>query len=95
MQERILTIPVNGIYFDQIKAGTKQEEYRLVTDYWKTRLLNKDYDVVVLTRGYPHKDAADRRLRRKFEGWQIKTITHPHFGAKPVEVFAIDVSTPA
>lgn len=93
--ERALTIPVKGIYFDQIKAGTKLEEYRLVTDYWRARLFGKEYDVVVLTRGYPHKDAADRRLRRKFEGWQIKTITHPHFGSKPVEVFAIDVSTPA
>lgn len=95
MQERILTIPVNGNYFDQIKAGTKLEEYRLNTDYWRARLYGKTYDVVVLTRGYPPKDAADRRLRRKFEGWQIKTITHPHFGAKPVEVFAIDVGTPA
>lgn len=92
---RTLTIPVKGIYFDQIKAGTKTEEYRLVTEYWRARLFGKEYDEIVLTRGYPHKDAADRRLRRKFEGWTIKKITHPHFGSKPVEVFAIDVSTPA
>ncbi|MGE4307330.1 MAG: hypothetical protein AB7E24_25260 [Novosphingobium sp.] len=25
-------------------------------------------------------------------GWQVKTITHPHFGPEPVQVFAIDVS---
>jgi hypothetical protein len=89
---RTLTIPVKGIYFDQIKARTKAEEYRLVTDYWRARLFGKEYDEIVLTRGYPHKEAADRRLRLPYQGWQIKVITHPHFGSKPVEVFAIDVS---
>ncbi|MCP3582304.1 hypothetical protein NLN00_23805, partial [Escherichia coli] len=27
-----------------------------------------------------------------YDGYEIKTITHPHFGDKPVKVFAIKVN---
>jgi hypothetical protein len=27
-----------------------------------------------------------------WKGYRLTTINHPHFGADPVEVFAIDVS---
>lgn len=89
-----LTIPVNGIYFDQIKAGAKVEEYRLVTDFWKKRLEGRVYGSVVMTRGYPKAGGVEgvTRLTREWRGVTRKTITHPHFGADPVEVFAIDVS---
>ncbi|CAJ0779145.1 hypothetical protein LMG7141_00845 [Ralstonia condita] len=95
MAERVLTIPVNGVYFDQIKAGTKLEEYRLLTDYWRKRITGRVYDRIVLTRGYPKADDESRRLVLKWRGYKLKRITHPHFGPEPVEVFAIDVSTPA
>lgn len=86
-----LTIPVNGIYFDQIASGEKGEEYRLVTPYWTTRLVGRSYDAICLTRGYPRADDASRRLTLPWRGFTRKTITHEHFGPKPVEVFAIDV----
>lgn len=86
-----LTIPVNGVYFDQIKAGTKTEEYRLVTPFWTKRLVGRSYDNVVMTRGYPKVDEADKRLSFPWRGYAVKEITHPHFGADPVEVFAIAV----
>lgn len=35
---RTLTVPVKGIYFDQIKVGAKPFEYRLRTPYWERRL---------------------------------------------------------
>ena len=95
MAERVLTIPVNGVYFDQIKAGTKLEEYRLLTEYWRKRITGRVYDRIVLTRGYPKADDESRRLVLKWRGYKLKRITHPHFGPEPVEVFAIDVSTPA
>lgn len=88
-----LTIPVNGIYFDQIRAGTKAEEYRLVTPFWTKRLVGRSYDQIVLTRGYPKADDASRRLVKPWRGYVVKTITHPHFGPDPVEVFAIDVGS--
>ncbi len=89
---RVLTIPIKGIYFDQIKAGTKPREYRLMTDYWQRRLVGRTYDRIVLTRGYPKADDAARRLELPWRGYEVQTITHPHFGPYPVQVFAIDVS---
>jgi hypothetical protein len=86
-----LTLPLNGLYFDQIRAGTKTEEYRLVTPFWSKRVVGRTYKTVVLTRGYPKSDDAERRLVLQWRGYRIKTITHPHFGAQPVEVFAIKV----
>lgn len=94
---RNLTIPVNGIYFDQIASGEKREEYRLVTSYWIKRLRNRVYDRVVLTRGYPKGGGVEgvTRLTRQYRGEMIRIITHPHFGPDPVEVYAIDVSEAA
>lgn len=69
-----LHLALKGEYFDAIKAGTKIEEFRLLNAYWRRRLVARDYDLLVLMRGYV-----------------VKTITHPHFGPEPVEVFALNV----
>lgn len=87
-----LQLALNGVYFDQIKAGTKLEEYRLTTPYWQKRLLARNYDRLIITRGYPRADDEDRRLNLKYRGYTVKKITHPHFGPDPVEVFAIKIS---
>lgn len=89
-----LTLPLNGVYFDQIKAGTKLREYRLVTPFWSKRLVARRYRQIVLTKGYPKADDHKRRLVLPWRGYIIETITHPHFGADPVEVFSINVSGP-
>jgi hypothetical protein len=86
-----LVLNLKGEYFDQIKAGTKPEEYRLVNDYWRKKLIGKKYDSVVLKYGYPRRDDTTRRLVLPWKGYTVKVITHPHFGKDPVEVFAIDV----
>nr|WP_312968546.1 ASCH domain-containing protein [Pseudomonas sp.] len=88
-----LTLPLKGEYFDQIKAGTKPEEFRLVTPYWRRRLEGRTFDRIELTLGYPLRDDDARRLVLPWKGYRITTITHPHFGPDPVEVYAIDVST--
>lgn len=87
-----LTLPLKGEYFDAIKAGTKRTEFRRVNDYWTKRLVGRTYRKVVLTRGYPKANDSSRRLERDWRGCTVATITHPHFGAAPVTVFAIDVS---
>ena len=86
-----LTIPVKGIYFDQMLRGEKTEEYRLRNDYWKTRLWGRHYDNLILTRGYPKGGGVDfvTRLKVPYLGYQETEITHEHFGASPVKVFAI------
>ncbi len=84
-----LQLALNGQYFDAIKSGEKVEEYRLYNDYWKKRIIDRDYDALILTRGYPSKDDDSKRITLVWHGYEIKEITHPHFGDEPVEVFAI------
>jgi hypothetical protein len=88
----ILTLPLKAEYFDAIRDGSKHEEYRLVTPFWSKRLVGRNYDYIVLTKGYPKRLDGGRRLTLPWRGYTVKTITHPHFGDKPVEVFAINVS---
>lgn len=95
----VLILPVKREYFEQIKAGTKPEEYRIENAYWRKRLewnagfacerMPRCFDSVVITLGYPPKHDTTRRLQFPWLGFQLKTITHPHFGADPVSVFAI------
>ena len=88
---RSLVLHVKSQYFDEIGAGTKTEEYRLTTHYWKMRLTSPmlDYEKVIICRGYPSRLDLANRLERPWKGCTVKTITHPHFGPLPVEVFAI------
>lgn len=92
---RTLTLPLKGIYFDEIRAGTKWLEYRLRTPYWEKRMASSlTFSHIVLTKGYPAKDDAARRMELPWRGYMDATITHPHFGPKPVKVFAIIVGEP-
>lgn len=94
---RDLTIPVKGVYFDQIAAGTKTHEFRLQTSFWTKRLEGNAYRYVVMTRGYPKDGGVEgvTRLTRVWRGFDRRTIKHPHFEDDPVAVFAIDVSEAA
>ncbi|HHV3843797.1 TPA: ASCH domain-containing protein [Klebsiella pneumoniae] len=87
-----LQLAVKGEYFDAMKRGEKTEEYRLVNAYWGNRIFNRWYDTLIITRGYPRKDDDSRRIVVPYDGFEVKTITHPHFGAEPVKVFAIRVN---
>lgn len=84
-----LTLHLKAKYFDQIVAGEKTEEYRLVTPYWIRRLEGRRYERVILLKGYPPADDLSKRIVRHWRGCTRKIITHPHFGPDPVEVFAI------
>lgn len=86
-----LTIPLKSIYFDQIKVGTKTQEFRLVTPFWARRIRFKHFDFITFTKGYPAQDDAERRLTFPWRGYEVKVIQHEHFGPDPVEVFAINI----
>ena len=88
---RILQLAVISEYFDQMKAGGKPFEYRLQNAYWQHRLVGRDYDTLIITKGYPARTDMSRRLVMPYSGYELQTITHPHFGANPVQVFAIRV----
>lgn len=89
-----LILPLKAEYFDAIRDGTKTEEFRLRNDYWRKRLLGRTFDRIVLTKGYPRRADAARRMIMPWRGYTYRTLTHPHFGPEPVEVFAIKVSAP-
>lgn len=91
---RTLTLALNGVYFDQIAAGTKVEEFRLVTKFWTKRLVGRVYDRLVITRGYPSASDTSKRLAFHWNGFEQRMLQHPHFGAEPVEVFAISLAKP-
>jgi hypothetical protein len=94
-KSRTLVLPMKGVYFDAIRDGTKPEEFRRDNDYWRKRLVDREYDIIVLKRGYPKRDDDARVLVLPYRGYVRKTITHPHFGEAPVEVFAINVDRSA
>lgn len=87
-----LQLPLEAEYFQAILAGTKTEEYRQCSKHWRTRIEGRTFDAIVLTLGYPKAGDTARRIVLPWRGYKIKRITHPKFGAQPVEVFAIDVS---
>ncbi|MDF0506534.1 ASCH domain-containing protein [Burkholderia cenocepacia] len=87
-----LILPLNTRYFLDIRAGTKGEEYRLCTPFWRKRIEGRVYRNVVLTMGYPRADDHDRRIVRPWRGYEVKRIVHPHFGPDEVEVFAIQLT---
>lgn len=88
----VLYLPLKRQYFEAIRSGVKLEEYRLATPYWRYRLEGKTFESIVLTLGYPSRAVSERRLSRPWRGMQLKTITSPLFGDKPVLVFAIQVN---
>ena len=86
-----LHLNLKGVYFDEIKAGTKPFEYRLRSK-WEKRLAGKSFDQIWIKRGYPARDDHARIIARPWRGYEIQVITHPHFGPTPVEVIAIRVN---
>lgn len=88
---RDLVLPLKGVYFHQIAAGTKVEEFRRCTPYWARRLEGRTYDRVILTLGYPAANDTGRRLIRPWHGFVRKRIVHEFFGPEAVEVYAIVV----
>lgn len=87
-----LQLALKSGYFEDVKSGIKHEEFRLYNDYWKKRLIGRNYENLILTKGYPKRTDESRIMRFKYCGYTVKTITHHHFGRKPVKVFAIHIN---
>ena len=84
-----LVLNLKKEYFQEINLGIKTEEYRLCTPYWKKRLENKKFENIIIRLGYPKKGDKEKELNFPYRGYEIKIITHPHFGNDPVKVYAI------
>ena len=88
-----LVLHLKKEYFEEIKNGKKRFEYRLKTPYWHKRLVGKQYDSIRLLCGYPKVGEKDKEIVRRFKGYRPMIIKHPHFGKKPVHVYAIEVDS--
>lgn len=86
-----LTLHLKREYFEQIERGEKDFEFLLRTPYWANRLIDKKYKTVRLLCGYPKRGEKSREIIVRYRGWEPKIIKHPHYGKKPVRVFAIPV----
>jgi hypothetical protein len=84
-----LVLHVKAEYFYQMQSGEKHYEYRLDNERWQKRLEGRKYKNLIICLGYPKKDDTSRRLVFPYCGYIRRTITHEHFGDKPVIVFAI------
>lgn len=83
---KTLFIVIKQKYFDQIKAGTKKEEYREITEYWRKRLEGREYDYIIFQAGY-RKNAP--RLKVVWCGYYERKLIHEFFGNEEKQVFAI------
>lgn len=97
MSWHTLILNVKREYFEQIKRGEKKEEYRRVCNFWNSRIGIKENSLsfVEIRCGYPKRGDMDKILSFPWRGFEIKTITHEHFGPNPVRVFAIKLEREA
>jgi len=86
-----LILPLKRRWFDEIRQGIKAEELRVYNDYWRKRLEGREYSHIELTLGYPPRHDTSRRIFKPWLGYEIKTVTHPHFGPEPIKVYAIKI----
>ncbi len=62
-----LYLTLRRCWFDEIAAGTKTEEYRDVTQYWRRRIVGRQYDEVHFRNGY-RQDSPFMRV--EYKGWK-------------------------
>lgn len=85
---RDLVLHLKSCYFREVAAGIKLLEYRLAKQYWVKRLDGQVYDRVIIWDAFK-KSSPETVLVFPWRWATRTTITHPHFGPYPVEVFAI------
>lgn len=89
---KTLTLNLKKEYFDQIKSGSKKYEYRLKKDFWTKRLINKNYDRIVIKMGYPKNSELEKIIEFPYKGYKEEIIKHKEFGDIPVNVYSIILS---
>lgn len=94
-----LHLHVKTEYFREIKAGIKKTEYRQVSAYWmkffhwmphaENGPKKYLYTGIVIYNAY--RPGVHQQIHFKWSGVRLSRILHPHFGPRPVTVFAIDL----
>lgn len=84
-----LLLRVKKVYFDAIVSGSKRNEHREVTPYWRKRIEGRKYDTVTITCGYPKRNDLTKQVKFKYNGYSVGEIHHEHFGTGPILVYSI------
>lgn len=90
IERKTLHLHLKYRYFDAIKRGEKQFEYRLASK-WQDRLGSARYTHIRLYRGY-QKASPETVIDAPYVGYILEVIKHEHFGPDPVWVCAIPIT---
>jgi len=78
---KVLSLNLTYRWFDLIKSDKKKVEYRVVSDFWKIRIEDKDFDEIHIFRGYPKKGlngyASGVIQKFKWNGYEKKIVNYP------------------
>lgn len=83
---KILHLIIKKEYFDQILAGVKKKEYRLIKPFWTNKIVGREYDVILFQNGY---NADSPKMIVEYKGYQEEILKHEFFGESEVNVYAI------
>lgn len=83
-----LHLHVTYEFFDQIEDRTKREEFRDF-DKWRKKIEGNRFAWVTIWRAY-----TSQKITFPWDGYEVRTITHPHFKNIPTKVFAIKLTEP-
>lgn len=79
-------------YFNQIKEGTKDHEYREIKPYWIKRLKKKPFSGIQIRLGYPKSTDSDKIMYFPWRGYFETTVDLMGEGEKKVFAFPLDDS---
>lgn len=82
-EQKTLRLHLKERWYRMIESGEKTEEYREITDYWTSRLLDKGclhFDVVEFSLGYPKRDDETRHMAFRVAGIYLGE-GNPRWGA--------------
>jgi hypothetical protein len=71
---RILTLHLKETFFQEIRRGTKTEEYREATFYWRQHIQGETFDVIEICNGYPRRGDVENRMWFRYEGYRIELM---------------------
>lgn len=73
---RVLHLNLKEKWWNDINEGKKDFEYREQNQYWKTRLVGKQFDYVFIKLGYPAKDELEKIIVFRWNGYLQMRINH-------------------
>lgn len=89
-----LILHVRKKWFDLIKTGEKNHEFRIDSEYWRRRLCGPPgrvitYDLVLIACGYPKRKDPGKWLAFFYVGYYPCILQNEEFGPDLVKCFGI------